>query len=312
MQRIIQILFLLLSTATLHARQFGVEWMSAPQPEDSSAVWFRRTFVADKRPLRATVSVAATGRFVLYVNGRNVSTALYMPQRGGNGQKAVETDFDVTRFMRRDSNTVAVLLAPEARPNAANIAVAFHGTYADGSRFAHSSVDGWLCLNSPTRLMADGNEAMDGRDYNLPPAYGDMFMPQWKPAVAACLPPQTSLARLGMSAESIFGYSTHGYNPIRDNATRPTAVLQPRHFDINGRTVTYDFSPGFYGFVRVTLRGCRRGERINVGGMRYICSGEMDEQAFTRFSPHYARRVEISGDRHFKPEQIQEVEAICL
>ncbi len=44
----------------------------------------------------------------------------------------------------------------------------------------------------------------------------------------------------------------------------------------------------------------------------YICSGEMDEQAFCRFTHQYARQIVISGDRHFNPEQIQDVEALCL
>lgn len=38
----------------------------------------------------------------------------------------------------------------------------------------------------------------------------------------------------------------------------------------------------------------------------------MDEQAFARFTPAFMRKITISGDRHFKPEQVQEVEGICL
>lgn len=64
--------------------------------------------------------------------------------------------------------------------------------------------------------------------------------------------------------------------------------------------------------IRVTLRGCRRGEHIRIGNLQYVCTGEMDEQAFTRFSPTDQNTVTISGDRHFCCEQVQEVESICL
>jgi hypothetical protein len=64
--------------------------------------------------------------------------------------------------------------------------------------------------------------------------------------------------------------------------------------------------------IRVTLRGCRRGERIRIGNLHYVCTGEMDEQAFTRFSPTDQNTITISGDRHFCCEQVQEVESICL
>lgn len=98
---------------------------------------------------------------------------------------------------------------------------------------------------------------------------------------------------------------------MSDDAVRVRQILSPRFFDRTDRSITYDFSPGFYGFVRVTLRGCQRGEQIYINGMEYICSGEMDEQAYCRFTARYMRRITITGDRHFNPEQVQEVEAVC-
>lgn len=53
-------------------------------------------------------------------------------------------------------------------------------------------------------------------------------------------------------------------------------------------------------------------EIVAMCNLVYICSGEMDEQAFCRFTHQYARQIIISGDRHFNPEQIQDVEALCL
>ena len=69
-------ILLLLSLTAAHAQQFGTEWMTSPSSTDSSCVWFRRTFVAHNPPKHASVCVATDSRFILYVNGRNVSTAL--------------------------------------------------------------------------------------------------------------------------------------------------------------------------------------------------------------------------------------------
>ena len=89
-------------------------------------------------------------------------------------------------------------------------------------------------------------------------------------------------------------------------------VLRPRYFDIEGNRVAYEFGTGFYGFVRLTLRDARRGERIRIGDVEYICSGKTDEQACARFVPAVLRRVIVEGDADFSPSQIQRVEGIGL
>ena len=154
---------------------------------------------------------------------------------------------------------------------------------------------------------------MDASEDIPHPAYGDMATALWQPAVPTEGYPSASVHDNGVTAESIFGYSHHSYNTLTDNVQRAHTILRPRYFDIiANHSVSYDFAPGFFGFVRVTLRGCRRGERIRIGNLLYVCSGEMDEQAFARFNPAFMRKITISGDRHFKPEQVQEVEGICL
>ena len=106
MHRLINILFFLLTVTAAHAQQFGTDWMTIPSPGDSSCVWFRRTFVASEateRPVRASVCIATASRFVLYVNGRNVSAALYS-NATTHDNTPTSTTFDVTRFLRPDSN----------------------------------------------------------------------------------------------------------------------------------------------------------------------------------------------------------------
>ena len=103
MLRLINILILFIaSAATATADDFGCRWMSHPAPDDTSHVWFRRTFVTEEQdmPRTAYIHVATTGRFVLYVNGRNVSTALFTPDRTPNDTTVMAISYDVRRFLR--------------------------------------------------------------------------------------------------------------------------------------------------------------------------------------------------------------------
>ncbi len=289
----------------------ALRWMLAPLAGDTSCVWFRRTFVGTSRPRSATVSVATAGRFVLYVNGRNVSTSLYMPCRADGDTAAVAVDFDVTRFLRPDSNTIAVLSVPDGRTAGAPLAVGYSGVGRDGSRFAFSGHDGWLCRAAAVRLAPGGAETCDARLEAHPAAYGNLFMPEWMPACPASPPCGQSVAWIGMSAECLFGCPSVPYGIAADDAARLRAILRPRYSDAWGHAVAYDFSPGFYGLVRVTLRGCAPGDTITVGGLTYICSGEADEQAIVRFSPRYMRKVVVDG-KSLDRSQVQEVEALCM
>lgn len=303
------ILLLFVLTAA-HAQQFGTEWMTSPSSADSSCVWFRRTFIAHNPSKCASVCVATDSRFILYVNGRNVSTALYMPRHVDTAHPSVSVTFDVTQFLRTDSNTVALLVAPTATMASPRLSIGFFGKDVHDTSFATCSIDGWMSSAASTRLTADG-ELMDNR-YQMPahPSYGDIITPVWQPVAAAEKNSYSANKDYGVAAESIFGYYPQRYNILNDDAVRVHQIYSPRFFDSSDQSVTYDFSPGFYGFVRVTLRGCQRGEHIYINGMEYICNGEMDEQAYCRFTARYMMRcVTISGDHYFNPEQVQEIEA---
>ena len=74
--------------------------------------------------------------------------------------------------------------------------------------------------------------------------------------------------------------------------------------------VTFDFGRPFRGWVRITLRGAKKGERLCFGEHSYICGGQMDEQAFPRFTITKQRFVKVSGDERFRREQIQNIEGV--
>ena len=54
----------------------------------------------------------------------------------------------------------------------------------------------------------------------------------------------------------------------------------------------------------------KRGEYINFGNIQYICSGDMDEQAYPLFNISNYNTIHIIGDKHFSPKQLTTLEAI--
>lgn len=350
MLRLINILILFIASAataaasTATAGDFDCRWMSHPTPDDTSHVWFSRTIVTSEKdmPRAAYIRVATTGRFVLYVNGRNVSTALFTPDRQKGDTAVAAIAYDVQRFLRTDTNTIALLYCPSMRTRR-QVSVCFYGIAADSSHFAVSGTDrpcfalngnaGWLCRHADTWQTHDGGEAMNRNlypyrwtDANQPlalwqavketsPSQHLTTTPSHHPNTT---PPQhiSTSQHLNtttpLSSEDICGYNPLRINPLVDNAARISRIYTPLLTEQSGDTLTVHLVPNRRHLIRVTLRGCRRGERIRIGNLQYVCTGEMDEQAFTRFSPTDQNTVTISGDRHFCCEQVQEVESICL
>ena len=374
MLRLINILILFIASAataaasTATAGDFDCRWLSHPTPDDTSHVWFSRTIVTSEKdmPRAAYIRVATTGRFVLYVNGRNVSTALFTPDRQKGDTAVAAIAYDVQRFLRTDTNTIALLYCPSMRTHR-QVSVCFYGIAADSSHFAVSGTDrpcfalngnaGWLCRHADTWQTHDGGEAMNRNLYPYRWTDANQPLAMWQavketspsqplttttphhlntptPQPLTTTPPQplntttpqhistsqhlttTTPHHLNtintLSSEDICGYSPLRINPLVDNAARISRIYTPLLTEQSGDTLTVHLVPNRRHLIRVTLRGCRRGERIRIGNLQYVCTGEMDEQAFTRFSPTDQNTVTICGDRHFCCEQVQEVESICL
>lgn len=321
MLRLIHILILFAaSLATATAGDFGCRWMSHPAPDDTSHVWFRHTFVLEEpdMPRTAYIHVATTGRFVLYVNGRNVSTALFTPDRTPNDTTVMAISYDVRRFLRPDSNTIALLYCPSTRTRR-QVSVSFYGIAADSSHFATNDTDGWLCRHADTWQTHDGGEAMNRNTYPYRWTETDQPLALWQAVEQLSTshhhnttPPQHHNTLPLLSAEDICGYSPVRINPLVDNAAHMRRIYTPLFTEQSTDTLIVHLVPNERHLIRVTLRGCRRGERISIGNLHYVCTGEIDEQAFARFTPTSSNTIIITGDSHFRSEQVQEVESICL
>ena len=294
-----------MTTASAQTASLGPGEISCATADSLSDIWFRHTYLTQRRPISATLSVTARGRYRVYVNESNVTP----PLPTDNCHHPVTLDIDVSGYLRSDSNTVAILYHPVG-PHDHQIAVCYYGVGRDGRPFGHNADGGWLC-----RPVDEGSGDGIDRGYT-------------QTVSTACWTPVSAPGRLeieGRTTDSVQRTADSVQRrvsteigvwplatllPVRVN--RVTRVAAPRYSERTPEGIAYEFVTGFYGFVRLTLRGAKKGETIIIGGRKYTCNGETDEQITTAFEPTYHRRVIVSGDSAFDASQVQRVDGVSL
>ena len=308
-----------MTSASAQTASLGPGEISCTTADSLSDIWFRHTYLTQRRPISATLSVTARGRYRVYVNESNVTP----PLPTDNCHHPVTIDIDISGYLRSDSNTVAILYHPVG-PHDHQIAVCYYGVGRDGRPFGHNADGGWLC-----RPVDEGSGDGIDRGYT-------------QTVSTACWTPVSAPGRLeiegtkttsaprrveieGTKADSelrtadseLRRVSTEmGVWPLATllpgQVNRVTRVTAPRYSERTPEGIAYEFVTGFYGFVRLTLRGAKKGETIIIGGRKYTCNGETDEQITTAFEPTYHRRVIVSGDSAFDASQVQRVDGVSL
>lgn len=315
-----------MTTASAQTASLGPGEISCSTADSLSDIWFRHTYITQRRPISATLSVTARGRYRVYVNESNVTP----PLPTDNCHHPVTIDIDVSSYLRSDSNTVAILYHPVG-PHDHQIAVCYYGVGRDGRPFGHNADGGWLCrpvdegsgdgidrgytqtvstacwtpVSAPGRLEIEGTKAaseprrveIEGTKVASAPQRVEI---EGRTA-------DSELRRVSTEME-VWPLAT--LLPVRVN--RVTRVTAPRYSERTPEGIAYEFVTGFYGFVRLTLRGAKKGETIIIGGRKYTCNGETDEQITTAFEPTYHRRVIVSGDSAFDASQVQRVDGVSL
>ena len=322
-----------MTTASAQTASLGPGEISCTTADSLSDIWFRHTYLTQRRPISATLSVTARGRYRVYVNESNVTP----PLPTDNCHHPVTIDIDVSGYLRSDSNTVAILYHPVG-PHDHQIAVCYYGVGRDGRPFGHNADGGWLCrpvdegsgdgidhgytqtvstacwtpASAPGRLEMEGTKAaseprrveMDGTK-----AASELRRVEIDGTKAdSVLRTADSVLRRVSTERGVWPLATQ--LPVRVN--RVTRVTAPRYSERTPEGIAYEFITGFYGFVRLTLRGAKKGETIIIGGRKYTCNGETDEQITTAFEPTYHRRVIVSGDSAFDASQVQRVDGVSL
>ena len=294
-----------MTTASAQTASLGPGEISCTTADSLSDIWFRHTYLTQRRPISATLSVTARGRYRVYVNESNVTP----PLPTDNCHHPVTIDIDISGYLRSDSNTVAILYHPVG-PHDHQIAVCYYGVGRDGRPFGHNADGGWLCRpvdeGSGDRIDRGYTQTVSTACWTPVSLPGRLEMDGTK--AASELRTADSALRRVLTEMGVWPLAT--LLPVRVN--RVTRVTAPRYSERTPEGIAYEFVTGFYGFVRLTLRGAKKGETIIIGGRKYTCNGETDEQITTAFEPTYHRRVIVSGDSAFDASQVQRVDGVSL
>ena len=305
-RRITCMLFTLLWVLNSQSQEFGTHWITHPNRNDSSEVLFRHTYTTLQRPLQAFITFASIGHCKVYINERNISREIFYENKTAQG--ILLHTFDVTRYLRPDSNTIAVWYAPcpQAQvytPTAINkqLSLEYYGTKPDSTAFYHQADDTWTCsILEGSRISTDSTghamEVFDNHSYDH----------SWKATEQPMKNGEKPMRSGMLKAEHT--YTTLPAFPYKGNFLKN--VLSPISIYSDSLGTHFEFERTFRGSARITLRGAKKGERLEINGLLYICSGEMDEQAFRRLTTSRQKTITIKGDRYFDKSQIQKVEGL--
>lgn len=349
---IIYMCVLLLCPVGLMGQTFGWSWIKGSEQKVGGHQWFRQTYTNLGTVHDATLRVATTGYVKVYVNGRQVSTDPITPYRPTNSGEAVALTYHVAPFLRPDSVHIAIWYAPVPQVNdSCQLAVSFFGEDVDGERFGFQTDDTWLCRPAASWYYDDAGvvgEGSDGCAMQPEWTFGDTDWALWQPTQVVNEPGcrlvveadsrerlrlkrvyKASLCNSALGNEQLSAANNrllmaNSQLIITNNHLETThnQLLKSNHslfmtsnltMTASKERVTAVFSQPFFGFVRVTMRGARRGERIVTdNGLAYICNNQMDEQLFNRFIPCQQNVFSVMGDCRFKASQVQYVEGLEL
>lgn len=279
-----------------YSQEFDTHWISYPLPNDTSEVLFRQTFITSKRPEQASITIVSCGKTRVYVNERNITRNIYFQNQ--DSCHLISYTFDVTRFLRPDSNVIAVWYAPSKdMPISKQLSLQYYGIDDKGKRFYHQTDQEWLChILQGCYVKNKNEEVFDNREYDHNWKATDYDTQGW-------LHPTGAYAHAPIS--SILSNAPPYQAPIQSECLIPIASSS----DSTG-VLKYDFGRAFEGSIRLTLRDATKGEKLYLDGFTYTCNGDLDEQAFRRFTSTRKNSILIKGDKNFKKSQLHYVEGL--
>lgn len=323
------LIFLLLSISAGVMNAKDRYFICHPTAEKGEEVWFHSILPINKLPDSASISISTTGFVLVYVNGRNATTATLWPYRPNNSPGIASQDIDITTLLSYGRNVISIWYAPCLQPlsqTSGSIGNAF-ATHSDSisdrennafatqyqgyqtgdcqisvcittvtegkeQRFCNTERD-WLCS------IAAGKMTRKGEDYDAM-----AYQQDWKSFIYAVTP-------LWIGAEKSM-LSHPILNDIPDIPLRARKIFEPISvYESNDTTRCY-FPLGAEGQIRLTIRGARKGQEIDVNGMRYRCIGKMDEQFFTRFTTVKTDSIIITSRDGTKIPELADAEIIML
>ena len=231
-----------------------------PTAEKGEEVWFHSILPINKLPDSASISISTTGFVLVYVNGRNATTATLWPYRPNNMQGVASQDIDITSLLSYGRNVISIWYAPclqPFHPSSSFLGNTFTAssqgyhigdcqisvcitTVTEGKeqRFCNTERD-WLCS------IAAGKMTRKGEDYDAM-----AYQQDWKSFIYAVTP-------LWIGAEKSM-LSHPILNDIPDIPLRARKIFEPISvYESNDTTRCY-FPLGAEGQIRLTIRGARK------------------------------------------------------
>lgn len=280
MTKIIILLFLLLAwQPNSYGQEFGCHWVSDPLPDDSSEVIFKHSYICKQRPQHAYITLASTGNVKVYINERHVSRDILLI--GKENETLSFYTFEITRYLKSTRNTIAVWYAPsKASSLGKQLSLEYYGTDADGKSFYHKADGKWICKKLPRNSVFEEREhfdrshlPQDWRTYSFSPSK------TWQHPTGKPVTSKTSVEKVQLANKSYL----------------INKILHPVSTYTDSLGYHIDFGRPFYGTIRLTIRNAPKGCNIDISGLNYTCTGEMDEQAFRRFNFINKRCYTIKG-----------------
>jgi alpha-L-rhamnosidase len=276
------------------------------------ARYVRKEFPVEKKIARATVYFSGLGLSELYVNGSKIGDHVLSPAFAQYNRREFYVTYDVTRELRRGTNTLGVILgngrfyadrskvyAGTANFGFPKLLLNLHVDYTDGSSSEIVSDGSW-------KLTADGpilaNNDYDGENYDARKEFPDWSKPgfndaKWQPAQLVSAPGGVLSAKMA--------------EPIRvTGKLKPISVkeIQPGIF-------IFDMGQNMVGWCQLRVSGpagtrvmLRHAETLKPDGSLYMANlrGAQVTDSYTlrgggkeiwepRFTSHGFRFVEMTG-----------------
>ena len=309
MRYLTTLIFSILWVLSSHAQEFGTHWISYPLPSDSAEVLFRQRYLLEGRPLQASLSIASTGSYRLYVNERNVTRSVKFD--GIKDSTLLNRTIDITKYLRSGENVIAVWYSPEGKPShGKQLSLEFYGWNQDTTSFYHQTDGKWYCRQ--LRDCSHGAiERFDGRT-NTQAWKSEEYEPYgWIHPTGSMDSAESEDKPDGQPRQEDKGYKEYKDYKVFKAENTLYNVLEPVcTFTDSLGGYNIDFGRPFHGTIRLTLRDAHRGAKLHINGYQYICNGELDEQAFFRFKFQNRRIYTITWNGRFKKSDIVNIEGL--
>lgn len=317
-------------TAVLVSDSWKASWISMPDPEFEMttvllvegsinsnrhvpaklyhAMYFRKEFRLEKKPVRAVAYFSGLGYGELYVNGKKAGDHRLDPGQTDYARRALYSAFDITDSLASGANAFGLILGNGRYIDAYGFGkprglLQVVLEYADGRRETLASDASWVCSHGP--ILHNGIYSGEVYDARLEEE-------GWaQPGFA-----ERGISERGASWRPVETLDGPSLEPQAMPPIRATAELPARTMSSPAPGLfVFDFGQNFAGVVRLRARGAR-GTRISLrfselltpeGNLHlgtnresqssdsFILKGEGDEIFEPRFTYHGFRYVEVSG-----------------